>query len=355
VDGPASGSVRLRTIDLEHPDERDVRALHALVVRMRQEARPGDAPVRLDEVRGMLEGSRGITDTRLTVALAWDGERAVGLALVSLPMGDDNRHVASVQVEVDPDHRRRGIGRALARWALPVVREHERHLVLASTESSVPAGARFAEALGMRVGRVSHRSQLDLSANDERLFGAEGVVATWIVRGPERAPGYALEWLPRPVPDRDLGAYVAVRRSLNDAPRGTLETEDRRETPTSVRDFEALLARIGVELWTLIARQAKDGTIVGFSDLYWTSSNPAVADQGDTGVDPAHRGHGLGTWIKATMLERLRRERPDVRVVRTRNAESNAAMLAINEALGFVSERANVEYQARLEVLLDRA
>ena len=271
-----------------------------------------------------------------------------------LPMGADNRHVATVHVDVDPDRRRRGIGRTLVRWALRIAREHDRDLVLASTESSVPAGERFAEALGMRVGRVSRRNALDLSANDERLFGTSGVVRTWIAAGPERARGYALAWLPRPVPETDLDAYLVVRRSLNDAPRGTLETEDRRESPTSVRELEALLARVGVELWTLVARRVDDGAIVGFSDLYWTPSNPNVVDQGDTGVGPAHRGHGLGRWIKATMLERLRRERPDVRVVRTRNAESNAAMLAINEALGFVSERANVEYQARLEVLLDR-
>lgn len=62
-----------------------------------------------------------------------------------------------------------------------------------------------------------------------------------------------LTWLPRPVPETDLDAYLVARRSLNDAPRGPLETEDRRESPTSVRAFEALLARVGVELWTLAA------------------------------------------------------------------------------------------------------
>ena len=95
-----------------------------------------------------------------------------------------------------------------------------------------------------------------------------------------------LTWLPRPVPENDLDAYLVVRRSLNDAPRGTLVTEDRRESPTSVREFEALLARVGVEHWTLVARRVDDGAIVGFSDRYSTPSNPNVVDQGDTGVDP---------------------------------------------------------------------
>ena len=39
---------------------------------------------------------------------------------------------------------------------------------------------------------------------------------------------------------------------------------------------------------------------------------PQRARQHDTAVVPAHRGHGLGPWIKSAMLVALRTERPDV-------------------------------------------
>ena len=75
--------------------------------------------------------------------------------------------------------------------------------------------------------------------------------------------------------------------------------------------------------------------IVGLSELYLPDESPWVAFQGDTGVDPAHRGHGLGAWMKAHNHLRLAAERPDVTVVKTWNAAANEPMLRINRALGF--------------------
>lgn len=88
------------------------------------------------------------------------------------------------------------------------------------------------------------------------------------------------------------------------------------------------------------------GTVATWcTQVGWQARDPRIAEQHDTAVLDAHRGHGLRGWLVATMLERLHRERPVARVVRTGHADANAPMLAINEALGCRIARATTVWQ----------
>jgi hypothetical protein len=83
-----------------------------------------------------------------------------------------------------------------------------------------------------------------------------------------------------------------------------------------------------------VAVHEESGAVAGFTEVL-ASHRSYRAHQEDTAVVPAHRGSGLGLWIKSEMLVRLRAERPDVTEVITGNATSNRYMLAINGRLGF--------------------
>jgi hypothetical protein len=105
-------------------------------------------------------------------------------------------------------------------------------------------------------------------------------------------------------------------------------------TADYVREWERFVVARGGALWTVVAC-APDGGFAGFHNVNWKASRPAVIEVEDTGVRREHRGHALGKWLKAQMTLRILDERPTVTDIRTGNADSNTAMLAINVALGY--------------------
>ena len=94
----------------------------------------------------------------------------------------------------------------------------------------------------------------------------------------------------------------------------------------------------GFDIVTTLAL-APDGSAAGASQLLASRLRPYVGRQGDTGVVAAHRGHGLGRWLKAENLRRALAHQPGIAVIETYNAESNPHMLAINVEMGFRPHR----------------
>ena len=78
---------------------------------------------------------------------------------------------------------------------------------------------------------------------------------------------------------------------------------------------------------------------------------PGRSWQWNTVVLPDHRGRGIGRWMKAVMWQRLRATEPDVTMLHTGNAASNANMLAINTEMGFQPTHLMGCWQADLDVL----
>jgi RimJ/RimL family protein N-acetyltransferase len=123
------------------------------------------------------------------------------------------------------------------------------------------------------------------------------------------------------------------RRMSTDAPHGDLPVEEEHWDGERIREYEALHVARGRTV--LSAGAVKDGRLVAFTDLQVPLADPRRAHQAGTFVLAEHRGHRLGALVKTAVLRELASSLPAVRRISTYNYESNAPMVAVNEALGF--------------------
>ncbi len=253
----------------------------------------------------------------------------VGALRIILPQLD-NTSMAVCDVAVHPDARRRGIGTALLAEGVRLAREAGRSELLAEVDEPGPGtpGRLFAERAGWACDLVETRRDLVLPPDEERLTALE--------RDARRASGgYELvSWRDRTPDDLVDDRALLERRMTTDAPHGELPVEEEHWDAERVREHEASQAARGRTV--LSAGAVRDGRLVAFTDLVVPLAQPQRAKQSGTLVLREHRGRRLGALVKAAVLRTVLSDWPAVRRISTYNAESNAPMVAVNEALGFV-------------------
>ncbi|NRQ49193.1 GNAT family N-acetyltransferase [Aeromicrobium stalagmiti] len=255
---------------------------------------------------------------------------------------------AHLMVDVLPQHRRRGVGRALldraegaAREAgAPVLKVAVTHSVRPGGERVEPPtgfgdlsadddGARFLLRHGFALEQVTRISLLDVRGLPERLTSLRDAAAA--VAG----DGYRLVTWTGATPDRWVADLAALRtRMSTDAPMaGMVMTEDVWDAGR-VREHDERITSSGRDLVTAAVEHVASGTLAGFSEIVVASGDP-VAVQEDTLVLRDHRGRRLGMLLKAATAELLATSVPGVEMIVTWNAEENRPMLDVNEAMGF--------------------
>ena len=221
---------------------------------------------------------------------------------------------------------------------------HERSLLTGECHDRAPGGPAFLERIGAHRGLVEAMNQVRVDDLDRDL------IQGWLEHRPSLAPEFELGFWDVPYPKERLQDLADLLQEVaNDQPRDTLQMEDINYTPQLMQQFDDEQRLGGDQRWTLYAVHRGDGRLAGITEVYWNPNRPGILWQGFTGVMPAHRGRGLGRWLKAEMLTRILRDRPEVQVIRAGNADSNAAMLKINRMLGFQRHVAWGTWQVELD------
>ena len=336
-----SSAVSIAIRPLDPASERDLADVAVLATAYwRQVLGPDEPDTQPEEIRHHLRLDRADIDK--TVLLARDGERAIGFSSIEIRSGHGNEHMAWVEdVYVLADHRRHGAGTALLGEIEALARAANRSLLLGGFAEGDAAGEAFATKLGATLGHRERQNRVRIAELDRSML------ERWVEEAETKATGYSLVRYDGRAPDDLIEAVVAANDAMNDAPR-TEALDDSVHTVQQRRDSEAELARDGAGYWYVGIRHDATGDIAGYSDFVFWPWKPWLVEQGDTGVVAAHRGHGLGRWLKAANALRVLDEKPDARVIETWNDGSNRWMLAINDDMGFRPVATWVETELRL-------
>lgn len=259
--------------------------------------------------------------------LARDGDgHAIGIAQTQ--WRDDGGPASGVflRLLVHPDGRRRGAATALWRAVAEHAAANGRIAIVVQTAVGSVADE-LCRARGLRPdqGIEQNRCLADAAADE--------LLQSWIARG-EAARGYSILAWDGHCPDDLVHDFATAQDIMNDAPQGELQV-DEQHSASELRSAEAATAAADEDWWVVAVRDDASGALIGLSEMTLSRKRPWIAFQGDTGVAAAHRGHGLGGWMKAVNHLRLRDERPGVEVVQTWNGSANEPMLRINRALGY--------------------
>lgn len=253
----------------------------------------------------------------------------------------DNLHLAWTGVQVHPDHRRQGHGTAMLEVLVERVKARGRTSI--GVDGWDDASTRgFAARHGFEqksaaIQRRQHLAEVDW-AEIERLHkeAAAAASAYDVVRRAGRTP------------DDELEELAVAASAMNDAPMDDLDIEDEVFTADRMRAYESAQLARGHRIFRTVARHRDTGELAGHSVVVVDGERPQYAEQHDTSVVAAHRGHRLGLLLKTDMNLWLRDEQPQITEISTWNAESNDFMITVNEAIGYRVMGRELEFQKSL-------
>ncbi len=338
----------ISTFSPQSASDAQVEAVAQLMLDQQAEQKSGDpVPSRAELVRRIRSPHLAGFDSLWALASRSSEPLAFGCWDIQ---ADDNPDILWLEVYVRPDHRRRGIGSLVSESLLADTRSHAPALITVWFYVHVPVGRQlerfFEDELGLAAKYTERISQLALSSLDSEELAAQLARRLDMIGDRYSHEFFEMDDLPPRDAGFDLDDFVAMSGTI----RNLMPLDDLSEQPEtySVEKWRSAIEREkarGRTIWNYVILDLERNRSVGVTNVCFNPADPRMVYQWDTGVLESYQNRGLGKALKLLMLDRVISELPGAELVETENAESNAAMLAINDSLGFRECRAAKAYE----------
>lgn len=329
---------------LDHRNREELAAFQRVYVDAERAEFADAALYSLEEAVVMFESPRA--DELSLGYVAMRGDRMVGEALIIGSL-TDNLTTAFLMVWVAPKDSRQGVGTALVEHLAAECRRLGRTVLQGSARYPFSRRddhpyRRFAEKNGFRLANTEVERRLALPVPADLLDRLAAEAQPF-------HDAYRIVTFVGPVPPEYAQGFCdVVNRLAVDAPHGDLVSEEERRTPLTLADQDRQIIEAGRTRVSAVALDPA-GRVVAMTSAGITAADQPHVSQWATIVLPEHRGHRLGMALKVANLRLVQERFPEKSYVRTTNAETNAAMVDINERLGFEIYALEGEFQRILD------
>jgi hypothetical protein len=152
---------------------------------------------------------------------------------------EENTHLASFDIRVLSDYRRRGIGRELLQKILEATKEVNRRLLMTESNDRIPGGEAFLKAIGAKKALEAHMNQLKIDDLNPELIN------NWLLIAKERNDEFTLGFWSGPYPEEKINEVSKMYEIENQQPFGDLEMENEHVKPEQLRQCEQQMVARG--------------------------------------------------------------------------------------------------------------
>ncbi|MHA1992220.1 MAG: GNAT family N-acetyltransferase [Candidatus Hodarchaeales archaeon] len=261
----------------------------------------------------------------------------IGMVNISLNTGKINPHMSYFSIYVLPEYRRKGIANNILKTAIKDLPEQVKNIMIFIRQKNddlnnflISRGAKHSFTERRSVSDIKNFNLENVSkiADELREKALKKGYEIIIVKFEEFEENKYFNFLD----------YIHMIEEIdNDMPREDGSFEDIELTPEIYNSIRNHFLNLGQTAWTYVAVHKKSRKPVGMTETWFSTENPTLLIQADTGVIESHRGNGLGLALKYQMLKKLltSESTKNYQYWVTSNANSNQHMININNQLRY--------------------